>query len=103
MKDLQGIDANSVYFADRPFGWGVGSPRTFFATGATRVIVDTSLTVNKNMIGNFLNVQMFDSSVYVKMGLLWHLVIIYAIYSQLSISRSYGDYFLQVQITRSAN
>ncbi|XP_053383046.1 3-[(3aS,4S,7aS)-7a-methyl-1,5-dioxo-octahydro-1H-inden-4-yl]propanoyl:CoA ligase-like [Mercenaria mercenaria] len=50
INDCLGIDSKSRFFCDRPFGWGVGSPRTFLASGATRVFVDSFLSMQQNNI-----------------------------------------------------
>ncbi|XP_053402993.1 uncharacterized protein LOC123549973 [Mercenaria mercenaria] len=50
LKDYFEIDSQSRYFYDRPLGWGGGAPNMFIAFGATRVIVDSSLSIQKNNI-----------------------------------------------------
>ncbi|XP_045195146.2 3-[(3aS,4S,7aS)-7a-methyl-1,5-dioxo-octahydro-1H-inden-4-yl]propanoyl:CoA ligase-like [Mercenaria mercenaria] len=50
LKDCFEIDSQSRYFCDRPLGWSGGAPNIFIAFGATRVIVDSSLSNQKNNI-----------------------------------------------------
>ncbi|XP_053390997.1 3-[(3aS,4S,7aS)-7a-methyl-1,5-dioxo-octahydro-1H-inden-4-yl]propanoyl:CoA ligase-like [Mercenaria mercenaria] len=50
LKDCFEIDSHSRYFCDRPLGWSGGAPNIFIAFGATRVIVDSSLSIQKNNI-----------------------------------------------------
>ncbi|XP_045195148.2 3-[(3aS,4S,7aS)-7a-methyl-1,5-dioxo-octahydro-1H-inden-4-yl]propanoyl:CoA ligase-like [Mercenaria mercenaria] len=50
LKDCLEIDSHSRYFCDRPLGWSGGFPNFFIAFGATRVIVDSSLSIQKNNI-----------------------------------------------------
>jgi len=42
------------FFCDRPFAWGVGTPRNYLATGATRVFADTNMFLHKNNAGSFI-------------------------------------------------
>ena len=39
------IDETSRFFNDRPFSWAVGYPRTYLVSGATRIFIDTKLSL----------------------------------------------------------
>ena len=41
-----GIQESSRFFNDRQFTWAVGFPRTYLATGVTRIFTDTRLTLS---------------------------------------------------------
>ena len=40
------ISSDSIYFCDRPFGWGVGYPREFVACGAKRILLHPKLSTS---------------------------------------------------------
>ncbi|KAL4228238.1 hypothetical protein ACF0H5_013671 [Mactra antiquata] len=50
LNDIIMADETSRFFCDRPFGWTVGSCRTFLASGTTRIFIDTSVTLEENRI-----------------------------------------------------
>ncbi|XP_045195149.2 3-[(3aS,4S,7aS)-7a-methyl-1,5-dioxo-octahydro-1H-inden-4-yl]propanoyl:CoA ligase-like [Mercenaria mercenaria] len=50
LKDCLEIDSQSRYFCDRPLGWSGGAPSMFFNFGATRVILNSSLSIHTNNI-----------------------------------------------------
>ncbi|XP_053373584.1 3-[(3aS,4S,7aS)-7a-methyl-1,5-dioxo-octahydro-1H-inden-4-yl]propanoyl:CoA ligase-like [Mercenaria mercenaria] len=56
INDYLGIDEQSIFFCDRPFGWSVGSPRTYLASGTTRVFTDSFLSIQKNNIEFLSNI-----------------------------------------------
>ena len=41
-----GINLDSIFFCDRPFGWTLGYPRVFLALGAKRILVHPKLSTS---------------------------------------------------------
>ena len=46
LNNTLGIDSDSIYFCDRPFGWTVGYPRPFLASGAKRILIHPQLSTS---------------------------------------------------------